>query len=67
MSIFYDDDEPEPVRKKKQIISINMPVELIVAIDRRRGEHIPRSAWVVNDLYKIYDIDIKRIRREQLG
>ena len=67
MSVFYqddDDEEPQPVHIKKKVISINMPIELLVAIDKRRGEHIPRSSWIVNDLYKLYDVEIKKIRRE---
>ncbi len=64
MSYFHEQNEDTEIKKKKQALTISMPIELLVAIDRKRGEIITRSAWIVNELYKLYDADIKRIRRE---
>jgi hypothetical protein len=66
MSVFYnnnDDDDDIPLRKKNIVISLSLPTEMLVAIDRRRGD-VSRSKWVFRDLEKVYNNDMIKIRKE---
>lgn len=63
MSAFWEDEDEKEVRTKRISTSISLPPEMLVAIDRRRGD-VPRSKWIFRDLEKIYAADMAKIRKE---
>ena len=63
MSAFWEDEDEKEVRTKRIGTSISLPPEMLVAIDRKRGD-VPRSKWIFRDLEKIYGADMAKIRKE---
>ena len=73
MSIFHedeqiDDDEEEEQRftQNGQSISISLPAEMVIAIDKKR-KLVKRSNWIEKDLLPIYEEEMDVIRQEMMN